>query len=357
MTRLAPRSDLYRYAFRHSGPLAPPPYEFRSVRGYTFTLPVAQPKLLMAYIDDVLNRVDDTKVYAPANNVVMLDVLEYDEMTCKHEWRGTGSPIDARAGEEYAVAIQHELVLRVRLKEATSRASPPTRDVEFAAMILVDNPLSVTMGREVLGYPKFLGAFGFDPDKGGKPATWSWMGGTLHAAEERVLVSTQVCDPAGRDDPAVRAPQLHFHNVFEFNFDKTFSELGPDLQRKEWPLSLPTMTDVAINQSALHLAPYSFVTVRRWLDPYPVPSDGGHRESGSRRKAERIEGRVNVGNAFVGEGQRDVSIKIHRYPRFDFAWDLGLVTEADGVKSPITIEAKKGKWFRTRTDFGVSVTG
>lgn len=129
----------------------PPPYTFPGVKVLSFRL-AANLNALQALCDDILNIGDISDrgfEYRPIIPYVDLEILYYPQM-------------DYAFFPGLAFTSQHEIYVRFFVMKYIAFGGLLIPDGEvamFCPVLIVDNPWSAFAGRDVLGYPKLLGAF------------------------------------------------------------------------------------------------------------------------------------------------------------------------------------------------------
>ncbi len=142
--------------------VAPPPYLFEDVTCYSFGVP-SYGNALQQLCDRYLNepqgiRPGDSSAqrWTPFKQYLNIRVLTYGKMTAQ-----TAVGSSSLAAEPQIVqgsTSQSELAFVMNVEH------PRYGLALFSPFIVVDNPISMVIGREVFGFPKHLGTFEFKPN-------------------------------------------------------------------------------------------------------------------------------------------------------------------------------------------------
>jgi acetoacetate decarboxylase len=138
---------------RSDNPEIPPPYKFPGVTIMSFQLP-AKPERLQALCDDMLNiglLEDRGFEYRAFTNFVDMEIVTYPRMM-----------FDEPPFDGWGYASQQEIYFRFYVWKFVSIwgvSFPEPWPEFFFPFIFVDNPWSMTSGRNVIGFPKVMAKF------------------------------------------------------------------------------------------------------------------------------------------------------------------------------------------------------
>lgn len=131
-----------------TGTRSVPPFEATGVEMFSFPVGASFIKL-SALCDKYLNDpAPNAPSWRPLSSMFYIQVLKYDRLVSE--------PYD-----QFGFIRQNELVFQIPIISPLNPALPNVGF--FSAYLVVDNPLSLTVGREVFGYPKTFGSFQIQP--------------------------------------------------------------------------------------------------------------------------------------------------------------------------------------------------
>lgn len=133
-----------------TGTRSVPPFVASGVRMFSFPVAASYSKL-NDLCDKYLNDpAPSAPAWRPLGAMFYIQVLQYDRLV-------------SQPYEDFGFIRQNELVFQVPIISPTSPTLPNVGF--FSAYLVVDNPMSLTVGREVFGYPKTFGGFQIEPNQ------------------------------------------------------------------------------------------------------------------------------------------------------------------------------------------------
>lgn len=136
---------------------APPPYFFPEVSLLSCVL-MADPLRLAEFCDKYL-AVDRRRVFTPVGPYVVLGINQYPRMVSEH---------DGSKGEGFTSQNEYFLMFPAMRSDNLNGFMVPREVTWVFPFIGVDNPGSAFTGREMLGFPKTVGAIAVDADTQGQ---------------------------------------------------------------------------------------------------------------------------------------------------------------------------------------------
>lgn len=133
-----------------TGTRSVPPFVASGVRMFSF--PVAAH---ISKLNDLCNKylndpAPNAHAWRPLGAMFYIQILQYDRLV-------------SQPYEDFGFIRQNELVFQIPIISPTKPTLPNVGF--FSAYLVVDNPLSLTIGREVFGYPKTFGGFQIEPNQ------------------------------------------------------------------------------------------------------------------------------------------------------------------------------------------------